>query len=449
MADNDQALKGFAATLHAVETLEDPRTALPLLGAALREARPVRRAALRFLLALPGIDAAVAVVRGFADLDSDERAEALADRGRLAAAAEAVLGDKTGTGRQGLASFTAALPSVDGLRFLLHLIDDPAETVRRTARESLLRTARGYAEGTLPLPALADLRRLTAAAEIVLRTASQGEATDLAAALFRAAADCPEAQTALRAQALRPEGAARSAVIKALSWSRSPAAAAILLDMAAARVASAAETALPILRRRQEPEFLRALAEEANRRMESPAGIPATAVAVLAQVAWEAMPRTDLERLSAAAQKRLLAICRTFRGDLPVRARRIAAFLKSNDRRIRETTLDALGEYPPNTYKDDLPALLEDPAEEIQLRAAELLARAGTSDSRRRLQEKASHASDRVRRFILGRLASIRFPGAIPAAEEPKPATAPQRRMEESTSPVLRHSGLANVGGRS
>ena len=112
-----------------------------------------------------------------------------------------------------------------------------------------------------------------------------------------------------------------------------------------------------------------------------------------------------------------MAIARSFRGGTPSRARRIAIFLKSRDLRVRELALDALRNYPPVTYKDELGGLLDDPAEEMVLRAAELLVRTGAPDARRRLEERARSASERVRRFILGRLAA-----AGPAEAAPRVA---------------------------
>jgi len=440
----EETRSGFSATLAAIEAIQDPRAALPLVAAALAEDPPVRREALQFLLERQGIEPAAMVVRAFAALDPPERAEALADRARLVTAAEAVLGDPKREGRMGLAALASALPPAEGLRFILHLVDDPAEAVRGIAREALSRIARSLAGGRWSLPGPADARRFTAACELVLKSTPDEEASALVAALLRASTDFPEARTALRAQATRGVPGVRAIVLGSLLEAPPAAAVPIILDLAAVR--PPIESVLGILRRRRDPEFLGELAREASRRMESPAGIPAQAGTALAQVAWEEMPAADLAALPAAAQKRLLAIARTFHGDLPARARRTASFLKSRERRVRELALDALVDYPPATYKEHLPALLEDPAEEIQLRAAELLARAGTADSRRCLAEKARRASDRVRRFILGRLASTRFPEAVGAAAVSRAARG--RPFEEYSFPVVSPSiPLSKLGG--
>src|SRR5262249_54379686 len=131
------------------------------------------------------------------------------------------------------------------------------------------------------------------------------------------------------------------------------------------------------------------------------------------------------------------------RGSPPARARRMAVFLRSRDRKIRELALDALRDCPPAAFKEDLAALLDDPAEELVLRAAELLARAGTADCRRRLLEKAGIAPDRVRRFILGRLSStgsLDVPGPAPRGGIAPP------RYEEYVFPEARPLSLR--GGR-
>jgi hypothetical protein len=83
--------------------------------------------------------------------------------------------------------------------------------------------------------------------------------------------------------------------------------------------------------------------------------------------------------------------------------------------------------------------------EEIQLRAAELIARAGTPDGRRRLTEKARRSSERVRRFILGRLAAT---GAVAPAPAERPPAPPAPSFEEYAFPVARSRPLAEIGGR-
>ena len=106
MPEQDRAT-GFKATLAAIESLDDPRAALPLIGMALSEDGPVRRSALRFLLSCPGIDPLIPVVQAFGGLDPEEKAEALVERNRLISAGESVLGDPRPDARAGLASLTA------------------------------------------------------------------------------------------------------------------------------------------------------------------------------------------------------------------------------------------------------------------------------------------------------------------------------------------------------
>ncbi len=441
---------GFAATLSAVALLEDPRSALPLLGAALSEGPPVRREALRFLLARPGIESSVMVLRGFAGLDAGDRELALVERARLQTAAEVVLRDRDRAGRMGLVAFARALPAPEGMPILIQLVDDPIESVRRTARDAFLRYSREYLAGELTMTSSAEVRRFVAGVELAIRSAGAEEAALLAAGLFKASVDSPKALETLKALAVKGPDEARRAVIGNLLTDASPTAAALLLDLLGTG-AEMGERVLSILRRRRDADFLTALAREASRRMESPAGIPASAVGALAQVAWEALPAAELAALPSLAQKRLLAIARAFRGELPARARRIAVFLKSRDRRLREMTLEALGDYPPATFKDEVMALLEDPAEELQLRAAELLARVGTAECRRVLLEKARRASERLRRFVLGRLASSGFPETAAAGTGPDPAPARPvdvlpGTFQEYSFPVLRPGLLTRMG---
>ncbi len=447
MENHSEPLRGIHATLAAVGAMEDPRPALPLLGAALAEDAPVRRAVLKFLLSKPGMESAILVVRGFSNLKAEERAEALREESRLVTAAEVVLGDQEREGRLGLADFASALPAPDGMRFILHLIDDPIQAVQLTARNALIRTAREYMSGRWRLSSQADLRRLTTACDIALRSASREEAAPLVSTLFQVALESSEARSVLWTTAAMGPEEARRAVREGLASSSSPVAASILCELLSSGSSGSSQWILSILRMRREPEFLMALAREAATRMQSPSGIPVSAVTALSQVAWEALPTKELEALPSLWQKKLLTITRAFPGDLTARARRIAVFLKSRNRRIRELTLDILREYPPATYKEELPALLDDPAEELQLRAAELLVRIGTADCRRKLLEKTRRASERVRRFILGRLVSAGYPKAASAPVPPKRAKRPS--FEEYVFPVVRPFLLARTGKKS
>jgi len=444
MTKNPKELTGIDATLSALEHLENIRSALPLVGSALEEDGPVRLAALRFLLARPGIEGAEQVVRRFSRLDPRERAEALQMPGRLLRAAEVVLSGGDREGRQGLATFASSLPPPEGLRFIHHLIDDPAQAVQAAAREALIRTAQEYLKGRWSVSSQADLHRFVVASELALRNTGEEQATPLVEALFRLAPESAEARSILRNLAAGDSGAAQNAVRETLATNSSAAVPAILCDLLALGSTAVNDWVLPILRRRQEPGFLLSLAREATRRMQSPRGIPASAVSALSQVAWESFPTRDLASLSSHEQKLLLSIACTFTGDLSARAQRIAVFLKSHSRRIREKTLDLLRDYPPATYKDELPVLLDDPAEEIQLRAAELLVRVGTPQSRRQLLQKSRHASDRVRRFILGRLGTVRSAGTIRESAPPAPRS--QKPFEEYAFPVARSSSFTNVG---
>jgi hypothetical protein len=445
MTRDAQPPTGFEATLAAVEALDDPGTALPIVAAALEEEGPVRGRALRFLLDRPGIEGAVLVVRGFANLDGEDRAAALAEAERLRTAAGAVLGDPRREGRLGLATFAAALPPAEGLPFILPLIDDPIEAVRERTRSALAAAAKEYLDRPSVLPGHEDIRRLATACGLVLRSPGITDPRLFIAALLRASETSEEARSVVIALASSEGNVVRSWVLDSLVQATPTAAASVLIDLVSRR--PPVEGVQGIIRRRREPAFLSAMTQEAIRRMESPAGIPAPAGAALALVAWEAMPSSDLAAIPTAVQKKLLAIARGFRGDLPARARRIAAFLRSRDRKVREMTLDALCDYPPSTYKDDLAPLLEDPAEELQIRSAELLARAGTAECRRRLAEKARRASsERVRRFILGRLSAVRSPEAASlvaagvSAPLPSrtPAPAGSAPIEEYIFPSLR-----------
>jgi hypothetical protein len=436
MTSEAEPLTGFDATLAAVEALDDPGAALPLVAAALVEGGPVRARALRFLLDRPGIEGPVLVVRGFGNLEGETRVEALGQKDRLRTAAETVLGDPRREGRLGLATFAAALAPAEGLRFILHLVDDPIEAVRERARAALFATAREYLERPSALPDPVDLRRLSAACGLVLRSPGGESPRILVAALLRASEISEEARSVTRTLASSEGETVRSWVLDSLVQAPASAAASLLIDLVSQRPAVGG--AQGIIRRRREPAFLCAMAQEAIRRMESPAGIPAPAGTALALVAWEAMPSGDLAAIPATVQRKLLGIARGFRGDLPARARRIAAFLRSRDRKVREMTLDALSDYPPSTYKDDLTPLLDDPAEELQIRAAELLARAGTAECRRRLAEKARRSSsERVRRFILGRLSAVRSPEAASLLAAVAPVSAPSRVPVPSEGPAF------------
>jgi hypothetical protein len=449
MENENRPSAGFIATLSAVSNLEDPRGVLPLLAAALGEAPPVRRQALKFLIEWPGIEAAMMVLRGFAGLEEEDRKLALSQRARLQTAAEAVLRDQDRASRLGLVAFAKALPAPEGLAILLQLLDDPIEGVRRTAREAFLGYSRDYLDGRLPITSAAEVRRFVAGVELAIRSAGAEETALLAAGLFKASQESPKALEALKALAIKGSDEVKRAVLSNLLSEAGPAAASLVLDFLGSGP-EMGERVLSILRKRRDPDFLAALAREASRRMESPAGIPASAVAALSQVAWEALPAAAMASLPSAAQKRLLAIARAFRGDLPTRARRIAVFLRSRERRLREMVLEALGDYPPATFKDELVALLNDPADELQIRAAELLARVGTPECRRILLEKAQKAGERLRRFIHGRLASAGYlatDAGVPAPVAAARAELAAGPFEEYSFPVLRPGLYSKMGG--
>jgi hypothetical protein len=431
---------GFPATLAAVAAFKDRKEALPLVALALREpSTHVRREALRFLLASKGTAAADLVIQGFSHLDPEERAQVLNDRERLLTEVAPFFRDSAPRGRVELAGFANALPPEESLGLLLPLLEDPIEEVRRIALEALLRVVEEQKSGRLKLSEPSALRSFLAAVELALAKASEEEALALVEGLIRAAGESAEARANLR-RIVSGQTGAQAAVLRAIEGSAEPALAPVLLGLVAGGPASGRERASAILRSRKEPEFLRALAREAAARMESPAGIPALAVMALSQVAWEELPPADLSALPVVAQRRLLLIVRSFRGDSETRAGRLAGFLRSRDRRIRELALESLRPYPPSLFEKGLLSLLDDPAEELQLRAIELLARVPTAECRRRLMEKARRSSDRVRKLIFGRLLLPRSAGETVIGSRAR-GVGPGKPFEEYAFPAIRLPG--------
>ncbi len=451
MEERDKPLDGFHLTLAVSSRFEDPRVALPVLGSALAESGPVRRETLNFLLAAKGLDAAELIVRGFSSLNAEDRALALTDRERLVRAATRLLATPDPDLRLGPVTFASALPPGDGLDILLPLVDDPADGVRRIARRALVAIAKEFAAGRGAMDGPAELRKLLTASTLALRSpgvkAASEEAESLVAAIIRAAGSSPEARSPLRAFVDSGPAPAREAVLRALESSHDPAVASILLSFIASGPAPVRESAVSILRFRRDPEFLRSLAKRTAERMQSSAGIPAATFAALAHVAWEDLPVSDLRAIPATAQKRLLAVTRMFRGDPAIRARRLATFLASQDRKIRELTLDALRDSPPHLYRQGLAGLLDDSAEELQLRAVELLTRAGTFECRQILIDKSREpgAAERLGRHLAAHGIGSNLPAAARQATRAQPAAglwqirAPESvPIQEFPFPVLR-----------
>ncbi len=436
MEERNEARGGFHLTLAVSSRIEDPRIALPVIGGALAEGGPVRREALKFLLGAKGLDAAEWIVRGFSTLSAEERTIALADRERLVRAATRLLAASDPELRIGPVTFASALPPGDGIEILLPLVDDPAESVRRIARKALVSIAQEFAAGRGVMDGPAELRKLLTGCALALRSAGRSssagaageEAHPLVAAIIRAAENSSEARSTLRGFVDSGPEFAREAVLHSLETSSDPAAASILLSFIASGPAQVRDAAVSILRFRRDPDFLRSLARRTAQRMQSSAGIPAATFAALAHVAWEELPAADLRAIPATAQKRLLSVTRMFRGDAAIRARRLATFLASQDRKIRELALDALRDSPPHLYRQSLAALLDDPAEELQLRAVELLVRAGTFECRQILNEKVRRpeAAERIGRHLAAQHLAAQRSGSRPPAAPRQPERAPR-----------------------
>jgi hypothetical protein len=399
--EKERPAAGFDATLLAVAEARDRPAALDLLALALGEPGRPGREALRFLLAARGSRAAALLVEWFPFLDAVGRAAVLAERRRILTDAAPLLVDLRPRWRAGLAALAAAVDPSEGVDLLLPLLEDATPSVRCAARGGFASAAIRYRAGLWTPSGPAEMRRFLSGLELALREAEPDEARALASGLVKAAVDSADARSALQTILGSTGGPAASALGSALEENGDASLAFLLLYLIAAGPAGAREQARRALLVRREPAFLKALAAEAALHMETPSGIPGPAVAALSQAAWEALEPADLSGLPAAAQRRLLWIVRSFRDDTALRARRIALFLGSRDRRIRELALDSLRGLPPGLYLDGLIPLLDDPAEELQLRSIEILRGEADPRAREALVAKARRGSERIRRAIL------------------------------------------------